>query len=51
MPRTSFKMSLETTNLEAETRKEIDLTFIVAGWVVQDKKCINLHDGEHCVNE
>ncbi len=37
-------MSPELTKLEAETRKEIDKKLIAAGWVLQDKKRLNLHE-------
>ena len=37
-------MAPEDTLLEAETRKAIDEKLIAAGWVVQDKKRLNLHE-------
>jgi type I site-specific restriction endonuclease len=33
----------DATKLEAETRKEIDEKLEAAGWVVQDKKKLNLY--------
>lgn len=36
-------MSPEQTLLEAETRKQIDAKLKSAGWVIQDKKRINLY--------
>jgi type I restriction enzyme, R subunit len=35
-----------TDKLEAETRDEIDQKLVYAGWVIQDKKAINLYAGE-----
>jgi len=35
-------MSPDNTKLEVETRQEIDRKLQLAGWVVQDKKRINL---------
>jgi type I restriction enzyme R subunit len=37
-------MSPESTKLEAETREEIDQKLIAAGWVIQDKKQLNLYE-------
>ena len=37
-------MTPPTEKLEAETRQEIDAKLEAAGWVVQDKKRINLHE-------
>jgi len=37
-------LSPEQTKLEAETREEIDKKLIAAGWVIQDKKRLNLHE-------
>ena len=37
-------MSPDQTKLEAETREEIDKKLISAGWVVRDKKRLNLHE-------
>ena len=36
-------MSPESTKLEAESREEIDQKLIAAGWVIQDKKQLNLY--------
>ena len=36
-------MTPPTDKLEAQTREEIDAKLVAAGWVVQDKKRINLH--------
>jgi len=35
-------LSPETTKLESSTREEIDRKLEAAGWVIQDKKCLNL---------
>ena len=43
-------MSPESTLLEAETREEIDNKLEAAGWVVQDKKQINLMAGDYGIN-
>ena len=37
-------MSPEFTKLEAETHEEIDEKLIAAGWVIWDKKQLNLYD-------
>ena len=37
-------MSPDYTKLEAETREEIDKKLVTAGWVIQDKKRLNLHE-------
>ncbi|MDX1492069.1 MAG: type I restriction-modification enzyme R subunit C-terminal domain-containing protein [Pseudohongiellaceae bacterium] len=37
-------MTPPTDKLEAQTREEIDAKLVAAGWVVQDKKRINLHE-------
>ena len=37
-------MGPENTKLEAETREDIDKKLIVAGWVIQDKKRLNLYE-------
>lgn len=37
-------MSPESTKLETETREEIDEKLIAAGWVIQDKKQLNLYE-------
>lgn len=37
-------MTPPTDKLEAETRLEIDAKLKAAGWAVQDKKKINLHE-------
>ena len=34
----------EDTKLEAQTRKVIDQKLIATGWVIQDKKSINLYE-------
>ncbi len=34
-----------TDKLEIQTRAEIDAKLAAAGWVIQDKKVINLHAG------
>ena len=39
-----------TDKLEAETRQEIDSKLISAGWVIQDKKKINLYAGEQGIH-
>ena len=36
-------MTPPTDKLEAQTREEIDTKLVSAGWVVQDKKRVNLH--------
>lgn len=41
-PQGVSKLVPEDTKLEAETRKEIDEKLEAAGWVVQDKKRLNL---------
>jgi len=39
-----------TDKLEAETRQEIDSKLIAAGWVIQDKKKINLYAGKQGIH-
>ena len=43
-------MSPETTKLETETRELIDEKLEAAGWVIQDKKQINLMAGDYGIN-
>lgn len=43
-------MTPPTDKLEAETRKEIDAKLEACGWVVQDKKVINLSAGEQGIH-
>jgi len=39
-----------STLLEAETREEIDKQLMACGWVIQDKKQINLMAGDYGIN-
>jgi len=38
-----ISLSPEYPKLEAETREEIDAKLIASGWVIQDKKRLNLY--------
>ena len=39
-----------TDKLEAETREEIDVKLEAAGWIIQDKKAMNLFAGEQGIH-
>ena len=36
----------DQTLLKSDTRKEIDRKLVSAGWVVQDKSCFDLYEGQ-----